>query len=241
MIRVLIISLIVFTTNYTIAQKINISRIQIAGDTVVVHYALEDANPNNEYRVSLFASADNFKHPLKKVSGDVGGEILAGSARRIMWNAREELGSFNGKLAFEVHAKMHIPIAKFLELTSATKFRRGKKHVVHWKPGGSQPVHIELLKGERSIVSELNHPNNGAFAMPIPMHCKIGNDYKVRITDARNPEEVVYSQKFSIGRKIPLAAKIVAPAAIILIAIFSGGDGGSSNNDIVAPGFPQSN
>ena len=81
------------------AQKVFITKVDLAGDKIIVHYELEDSNPSNEYLLQLYSSHDGFASPLLKVSGDVGGEIKPGVNKKMEWNIREELGNYKGKLS----------------------------------------------------------------------------------------------------------------------------------------------
>jgi len=48
-----------------VAQTAIIRKIELAGEKIIVHYDLDDNNPNNEYQINLFASKDKFSAPLK--------------------------------------------------------------------------------------------------------------------------------------------------------------------------------
>ncbi|MBK7649682.1 MAG: hypothetical protein IPJ20_01565 [Flammeovirgaceae bacterium] len=50
----------------TVAQTIAIKKVELAGEKIIVHYDLEDGNPNNEYKLELFSSVDNFVAPPYK-------------------------------------------------------------------------------------------------------------------------------------------------------------------------------
>jgi hypothetical protein len=227
----LIVSLLLLGASVS-AQKVDIKKIEVAGEKIIVHYDLDDSNPNNEYQINLFASTNNYGTPLAKVSGDVGNEITHGLNKKITWNIKEELGPYKGKLSLEVRGRVHIPVAKLTNVTTQSKFKRGKTHTISWKAGNTNPVHIELMKGGQRITGELNQPNNGTFNLFIPDHAAIGKDYTIRITDARNSEEVVNSQPFGVSRKIPLLLKALPVVAVggLVVALAGGGGGGGGTN-----------
>jgi hypothetical protein len=219
------LSLVVFIVQ---AQKVAIKRIELAGEKIIVHYDLEDSNPNNEYQISLYSSQSNFATALSKVSGDVGNEVKPGADKKIVWNVREELGPYKGKLSLEIRGRMFVPIAKFTNITTATKMKRGKNHVITWKPGNSNPVNIEFLNGGQNIATQTNVANNGSYTLYIPASVSKGKDYVVRITDARNPQDSAVSPPFAVTAKIPLLLKVL-PVAIIggVVVALSGSGGGS--------------
>jgi len=220
-------------------QKVTVTKVEIAGEKIIVHYDLDDTSPEREYQISLYSSQNNFSTALAKVAGDVGPEIRPGINRKIVWSAREELGAYKGKLSLEVRGKVVAAVAKFSEASVGKKFKRGKSHTIHWKPGNQNAIHFELMKGGQRVLGELNQPNNGAFNLYIPPHAGIGKDYTIRITDAKNSENVINSAPFRVTRKVPLLLKAVgllgfggAIAALL-------GDKPPPDNSIPLPDFPQ--
>lgn len=213
------------------AQQASIKKVELAGEKIIVHYDLEDSNPANEYQISLYASQSNFTTALTKVSGDVGNEIKAGPNKKIEWNIREELGPFKGKLSLEIRGKMFIPVAKLNNLSAGDKLKRGKDHLLTWKPGSSNPVNIELQKDGRTINSQLNQPNNGSHSLAIPADAPPGKDYTLRITDTRDTENTITSHPFTVTRKIPLLLKVVPILAIGGVAAVLAGSGGGGGGD----------
>lgn len=231
------------------AQQASIKKVELAGEKIIVHYDLEDSNPANEYQISLYSSQSNFTTALTKVTGDVGSQIKAGSNKRIEWNIRQELGPYKGKLSLEIRGKMSIAVARINSISQGDKFKRGKSHLVTWKPGSNNPINIELLKSGQPISSQLNQPNNGSYSLFIPPHTVVGKDYTLRITDTRDTENVVESHPFVVARKVPLLLKVlpvvvVGGVAAVLVGGGGGDDdpppgGGTTNTEIELPGFPE--
>jgi hypothetical protein len=232
MTRLLILACVLALSSYAHAQKATIKRVEIAGDKIIVHYDLEDSNPANEYQIQLYASQSNFATALTSVKGDVGNEIKSGSNKKIEWNIREELGPFKGKLSLEIRGRMFVPVAKITNVSEGDKFKRGKNHILSWKPGNSNPVNIELMRGGQSLSSQLDQPNNGGYSFFVPPHTAVGKDYSFRITDTKDPQNVVISQPFSITRKVPLLLKAV-PIIVIggVAAVLAGGSGGGGGTE----------
>lgn len=243
--RVQLLSILLLASVCASAQKVTIKRVELAGEKIIVHYDLEDSNPNNEYQINLYSSQSNFNTALTKVKGDVGNEVKAGTDKKIEWSIREELGPYKGKIALEVRGKQFVPVAKFTNITSSTKLKRGKNHTITWKPGNSNPVTIEFLNGGQQINAQANQPNNGSYTLFISKHQSKGKDYIVRITDSRNSQDVATSQPFAITPKIPLLLKIAPVLALggVIAALAGGGGGGdtpptNNNGEIPLPNFP---
>jgi Ser-Thr-rich glycosyl-phosphatidyl-inositol-anchored membrane family len=226
------------------AQKVTVKRVELAGEKIIVHYDLEDSNPNNEYQILLYSSQSNFNTALTKVKGDVGNEVKPGADKKIEWSIREELGPYKGRLSLEVRGKQFVPVAKFTNITTATKMKRGKNHTITWKPGNSNPVTIEFLNGGQQINAVANQPNNGSYTLFISKHQSKGKDYIIRITDSRNSQDVAISKPFTVTPKVPLLLKIVPVLAIGgIVAVLAGSGGGgedpaTNNGEIPVPELP---
>lgn len=229
---ILLLFLVLLSTT-TFAQTLIIKKVELAGEKVIVHYELDDGNPNNEYLITLYSSKDNFATALTKVSGDVGMEVKPGTDKTIVWNIIQEYGGYKGKLALEVKGKVYVPFVRLQPLDTKKTYARGKSHAIKWKPGTSNPINIELYNGGERITGEINHPNNGSFNLFIPKHAKPGKEYRLKISDPRNSEEVIYSSYFKVGPKVPLWMK-VAPVVVVGVVVgilLGGGDPPDDNTD----------
>jgi hypothetical protein len=227
----------------TVAQTITIKKVELAGEKIIVHYDLEDGNPNNEYKLDLFSSADNFVTPLTKVTGDVGDEIKPGTGRKIEWNVREELGGYKGRLSLEIRGKVYIPFVKLQNFDTERSYKRGKSYGLAWKPGSTNPINIELYKGGQRIDGAMNIPNNGGHTLYIPSHAKKGSDYRLKITDTKNTEDVLYTKEFQVNPKVPLALKVLPVLAVGGAVVFLSGGGGNPDDpggsgSTAIPGVP---
>lgn len=238
--------LFLLTGMFVFAQKVALKKVELAGQKIIVHYDLEDSNPNNEYQIFLYSSQNNFSTALAKVKGDIGNEVKPGFNRKIEWSVTEELGQYKGKLSLEVRGKVYFPFVKLQNFDVDKKYKRGKSYPVHWKAGGANPIHIELYKGSQRIDGDLNQPNNGSFTLSVPGHAKPGKDYRLKITDSRNSEEVVYSGNFRVSHKVPLLLKVI-PVVVAggLVAVLAGSSSGGGNGpealEIPRPNFPGGN
>jgi hypothetical protein len=88
------------------AQSVqNVNGVQ-AGDNVLVTYDLID-NGAREFYVRLLYSKDggiSFSNELRNVSGDVKGNVKSGTNKKIIWDARQEVGTLAGDVVFKVEA-----------------------------------------------------------------------------------------------------------------------------------------
>lgn len=231
----LVWSLALSTISY--AQKASIKKVELAGEKIIVYYDLEDSNPGSEYQIQLYASQSNFATALTKVKGDVGAEIKPGSNKKIEWNVREEIGPYKGRLSLEIRGKVFTSVAKLNSISEGDKFKRGKNRLITWHPGNTNPVTIELLKGDQPVSTKVNQPNSGAYNLIIPAHVKVGKDYSIRITDSKNPSDFAVSPTFTVTTKIPLLIKVLPIVAAGGIIYFLGG-GGNAPSDGSSGGIP---
>lgn len=222
--RVLLLVAAVLLSSVALAQTVTIKKIELAGENVVVHYELEDSNPNNEYLINLYSSKDNYFAALSKVTGDVGMDIKPGANKKIVWRIRDEYGGYKGKIALEIRGKVYVPFVRLQGFDANKKYKKGSTINLSWKPGASNPINIELYKGGQRIQGDMNLPNNGSHAFFIQKQVGAGSDYRIKITDSRNTDEVVYTNYFKVGSKIKVWM-IAAPIAVIggLVAVLAGG------------------
>jgi hypothetical protein len=74
-------------------QDLIISSVATQGENVIIKYELMDDNIDHKYTLSLYASSDNYIQPLDLVSGDIGVDVAVGGSKKVIWNAKEELGA----------------------------------------------------------------------------------------------------------------------------------------------------
>jgi Ser-Thr-rich glycosyl-phosphatidyl-inositol-anchored membrane family len=227
-----------------LAQSVEVDRIELLGDKVVVHYKLDDANPNRQYLVNLFTSNDNFASPLTRVTGDVGTEVKPGSDRKIIWDITKELGAFKGNLSFEVRIRIFVPFVKLSDFDEGKIFKRGKNYPITWTSGnlGGQ-INIELFnKIQERIMGENNLPNSGKYEFFIPASTASGSGYQLKFTNTKDLNDVQFSKPFTIKPKIPMLLKagaiLVVGGAVYLATSGSKAGGGVMQETPIAD-FPE--
>ena len=207
---------IIININFSFGQQIEIMNVQLKGQNIEVLYNLLDERIDRSYTVNLYTSKDNFIQPMEEVEGDVGVDIPVGNNKKLIWNAKKELGDdFEGNLSLEIKGNYYIPFITIDGITEGREFDRGKEHDIIWSGGrGDNILNFELYRGDDLIVSFEERPNNGNTSLQIPIKVKPGDNYRFRISDKRNRDDVVYTDYFTIKRKIPLSLQLVGMAVV---------------------------
>lgn len=97
-----------FVTNTVFAQKAKIIEVTREDNRIVILYKISKAKYNQVFDVMLYVSKDggnNFKGPLKAVSGDIGNSILEGE-HTLTWDFLKDINSLEGDIVFDVRAKV---------------------------------------------------------------------------------------------------------------------------------------
>lgn len=197
------------------SQQFSIKKVELSADKVFVYYDLLDTITSHSYTINLFYSKDNFISPLQKVRGDIGLEIRPGANKKIEWSAKEELGAdfTEGNISLEVKGRLYVPFIR-LDGEYAT-MKRGKKYEITWTGGTQQNIlNFDLYQGTKKIMSFPNIANVGNHAFVIPSSVKPGDDFKFRISDTKNKDQVVFGKSFAIERRVPLLLKVIPPVVI---------------------------
>ena len=103
----------------------------------------------------------------------------------------------------------YVPFVELDGIEQGMIFKRGKSQDIVWFGGrGDNILSFELYRGEQLIRTFEERPNTGNTKLVIPTGVKPGNNYRFRISDSKNRDEVVYSHPFEVKRKIPLGLKL---------------------------------
>jgi len=194
----------------TYGQEVEITQIKRLPDNIEVYYNIIDEKPEHSYSMQLYSSLDNFVQPLEHVDGDVGIDIKVGENKKIIWNAREELGpDFDGRLTLELKGNLYVAFISVEGLEEGITLKRGVPHDFKWSGGrGDNVLNFELYQGENLVSVFEERPNIGNTSLTIPTSVKPGKDYHFLISDTQNRDEAVYTSSFNIKRKIPLGLKV---------------------------------
>ncbi len=204
------------------SQELKINHLEYKEGQIIVSYDLHDSLPGRAYTVRVYSSVDNFINPLSQIAGDHGIDVTPGPDKKIVWDVARELGDeFNGKFSLELKARVYIPFVRMEGFEKYAHVKRGSTHNLTWTGGTAQNIlNFELMRGEHKVASFPNIANVGHYKMSLPKNIKPGNDYRFKISDSKNKDEVVYTSTFKVRRKVPLVVKAVSMLAGAGIAAY---------------------
>ena len=205
-----VIALILGLSANVFSQEVLIDQIRVKGEDVILTFSLKDEDPDQRYSLHLYSSIDNFIQPLQLVEGDIGIDIPVGGNKQVIWHAGDELGAdFDGDVALEIQGNIYTPFISIESFEAYGTLKRGKPYTFNWAGGrGDNVLRFELYQGDRKASVFEERPNVGSTSLVIPTDVKPGKDYRFRVSDVRNRDEIVYTGTFNVKRKIPLLMKI---------------------------------
>jgi len=222
--KLFVLTALFFSMVHAYGQEIRIERTEITDGKVIIHYALVDTVADRFYTVRLYSSQDNFMHPLKQVTGDMGVEIRPGQ-RQLTWDPLELGQAFNGKVALELKARVYVPFIRFEGFREYYKVRRLTPYTITWSGGSAREVlNFDLVKGDKKVMTFPNIANVGHHTFEFPANIRPGV-YRLRASDSKNEDDVVISEEFRIIRKTPLVLKAVSVVATGIGITFLSQDG----------------
>ena len=221
-------------TIFSVAQEIKDFSYRLIADKIEITYSLTGQS-SDRYDVKLYSSLDDFAKPLSLVTGEVGKDVMPGDNKKVIWDARTELGEFEGDLSIKIRANF-IPFLTF-DIENGARFKRAKEQLISWELTEGESIKLELYQAGDKI-SDLGTVAAGTeYNWAIPKDLKTGGNYRIK---ASGSERFAMSDAFSIKRKIPLILWAV-PAVVIggVVAIIAGGSsGGSGDTGIPDPVGP---
>ncbi|MBP9926423.1 MAG: hypothetical protein KBF45_10560 [Cyclobacteriaceae bacterium] len=225
------------------AQEFSITRVELAGDKLLIYYDLIDTVKERFYKVHVYSSKDNYLNPIKNVSGAVSsGTILAvapGSNKKIEWNAKEELGAnFEGSIGLEIRGRVYIPFVRLSGFEEGMVVKRGVVFPLTWSGASRNLLNFDLYHDNIMVWQKTGVGNSGSTELIIPTSVKPGDGYRFKISDSKNQDESVYSSVFTVKRKTPLLLKTLPFLVVGGLVYFLLPDNTAKNNEIVGAPCP---
>ncbi|MCB0496107.1 MAG: hypothetical protein KDC79_08210 [Cyclobacteriaceae bacterium] len=224
------------------AQTINNVQASLSGNTVIISYDLVASDNDQVFNVAIKSSKDNFVSSLIEVTGDVGPNQKAGVGKKIIWDAKKELGKFNGEISFEITAEVTFTPLKFVKPTAGAGLKIGKPYSIQWKGGTSDnQLKLELLKNNTSVMDMGTINNNGRYSWNVPKTMEKGGNYQFRLMDPSKPNDALLSGSFNLKKTsilVYVIPGVVAVGALTAVLVSGGGGGETPSGDTELPDPP---
>jgi hypothetical protein len=215
------------------SQNIEISGIALNNRQITVTYNLNDSVPSNAYIIRVYSSWDGFTQPMN-ATGDVGLDIKTGLNKSIIVQVPVD-SLLNKPLSLEIRGRRFIPFINTSAINQYKKFKRQVNYNLNWTGGSAQNILVFDLydRNNRKVHAFTNIGNSGHHTFRFPTHIKPGT-YYFRISDSKNVDEVVTTNKFAIKRKVPLWLKAipVLGAGSLAVILLSNSGSQSTNGDL---------
>ncbi|WNJ19202.1 GPI anchored serine-threonine rich family protein [Pontibacter sp. G13] len=195
------------------AQHVQIEEIEkmANGDSLRITYELISPLGDLGYEVTLFARLDTGLKQLTSLTGEFGEEIGPG-VHEVVWNAKQELGRYRGKIALEVRA---LPNFYFITPESGQLFMQGKAYTISWygKNSDKDALTMTLYRDDEPIDTIATVDASNSYTWRVPRGLDSGEGYRIRVsgTDLSNVD--AYTSSFSIQNKKYL--KYIIPGAVV--------------------------
>lgn len=217
--------LIVAMPIVALPQDITNFSYKLVGEKIEILYHLSGQS-SDRYKVELFNSLDNYKKPMELVMGDIKGEIIPGKNKKIVWEAKNELGEFKGGLALRLKTEF-VPFIMFT-IPAGEKYIMGKEYTITWQ-GDASNLMLDIYLNNKNI-GEIGTVSKGQeYSWKIPKKSfKKGKTYTIKGTAKGR---TATSSPFTIKKKTSVVVWLI-PIAVAggVFAILSGGsDGGGEN------------
>lgn len=223
--------LIVLMPLRVLSQDISNFSYKLVGEKIEISYNLSGQS-SDRYKVELFNSLDNYTAAMKFVSGDVGDEIIPGKNKKIVWEAKKELGEFKGGLALRLKTEF-IPFINF-NIPQGDKFIMGKENIITWQGSATSDLKLELYRNQKKIadIGKVKDGNQYNWNPPKKSFEK-GSSYSIKGT--ANGRTAI-SKQFTLKNKLPIYV-LVIPVVVVggVVAILSGGSDSKTTEDNTIP------
>ena len=225
----------VLTPINTHGQTIDNVRAYMSNDVIVIEYDLKATGEANEYKIELYGSHNNYREPIRFVTGDVGERVRSGTRRTITWAVKNELVNFTGDVQFEVRGEPILLIKPFSfgKPVEGSVVKRASNVTIEWTGGApTENVQLQLMQNNQVKSAIGTAVNTGSYVWKIPSNTPKGT-YQLSLN---GPSGSTMSVPFQIKAKYSTVIKLL-PLLVVggVAAATLGGGSGNGNNDLPTP------
>ncbi|MEI9920291.1 MAG: Ser-Thr-rich GPI-anchored membrane family protein [Bacteroidota bacterium] len=234
--RIPLLLVLVLLCSHLFAQRLENIRAEAVngGEQVIITYDISGASSDQKYSVRVYSSHNTYTAPLTQVTGDLN-DVVPGTGKRIIWNAKAEMVEYSGDVTFELHADL---IAAPLTVRQPGSMKKGKTVTINYSgvnPGES--VKLDLVKAG-VVVNQIGTTTDPyKYTWTVPADAEKGSDYQVRLTSGAR---TATSNPFSVKSKTKALVYIIPAAVVVGVVAFvaTKGGGGGGSKDLPTPPDP---
>lgn len=217
------------------SQRIEHLTTVLAGEHIEITFDLIDEEGGLTFDLQLFSSHDNYTSPLQYVSGDIGEEVSPGTGKKIIWEAKTELGEYKGEIYLEIRGIVTPPFVRILTPNAGDKIKPGKTMEIRWDSEVSGNIGIDLYRNGQRVSAVTNTTNSGKYSWKLSKKTAKGEGYYLIFTSDAKPGKTVKSAQFVVAKGMPVWLVLAGIAVVGGVAgvIMSGGDDGGTTPDPV--------
>jgi hypothetical protein len=218
-------------------QTFSLKRMEQSTEGIILYYDLADTEKLRTYYIQVFSSHNNYASPLQKVNGDVGVNVKPGINRKIVWNAKSEMGaSFAGDIQLEVRGKVFVPLVKFTSSISGSVKRTTTVPFTWTSENKNTKLSFQLYQNETLVKTFSGVANTGKTRLTLPGSLAPGSGYYFKVADETAADNFVKTNEFEIKRRFSTIIKIapVAVAALVVVLLLPD----KANEQVVGPPGP---
>ena len=220
------------------AQRIDNLTTVLAGEHIEITFDLIDDAGGQTFDVQLFSSHNNYTTPLLYVSGDIGEEVSPGTGKKVIWEAKKELGEYKGEIYLEIRGITTPPFVRILTPNAADKFKPGKTTEIRWDSDVTGNIRIDLYEGRNRISTIATTQNTGRFNWTLSKKLSKGDNYRLVFTSDSKPGKRVESEQFVVAKGVPIwlvVAGVAVVGGVVGVIVSGGEEPPPDNNDIPDP------
>ena len=219
------------------AQRIDNLTTVLAGENIEITFDLIDDAGGQTFDVQLFSSHNNYTTPLQYVSGDIGEEVSPGTGKKVIWEAKKELGKYKGEIYLEIRGIVTPPFVRILTPNAGDKFKPGKSMLIQWDSDVTGDIGIDLYRNGSKVTSVANTTNTGKYSWTLSKQTAKNDGYYMVFTSSAKPGKRVESQQFTVSGGVPIwaIAGIVVVGGVVGVLVSDPPGGGTETMDIPDP------
>lgn len=229
------------------AQQISDLTVQTSGDDIVIRFDLKALeNPQEQYKIQIFSSFDNYTEPLPLKEGN-DTDVFPKFAMRYVIDGATAFRGYKGDLDFRVVATLTFVPLSLITPVESIKTKVGKTIMVQWKGGTENDTYqIDYAKdgGNWTTLDSDIHSRNYTWKIPKRFDKGI---YSIKLTSSQERTKAIYSGNIRIKKKAPFIIKmmpwmlIAGGAYYYFVGFPENPIDGPTDNGIADPPEPPSN